>query len=49
MQLPEEVADEFARTIEALAIEMRDAARAHEDADAPIFSFTYAFVPTDTA
>jgi len=46
-QLPADVAEEFAERIEALAIEIRDAARAHEGTDGEIYSFTYAFVPTD--
>jgi len=48
IQLPAEAAEEFAEQIEVLADEMRKAARAYEGTDAPIYSFTYAFVPTDT-
>jgi len=48
-QLPADVAEEFAERIEALAVEIRDAARAHEGTDGEIYSFTYAFVPSDSA
>jgi len=48
-QLPPDVADAFSERIEALAEEMRAAAREYEGGDAGIYSFTYAFVPTDGA
>ena len=48
LQLPTPVAEDFSRRIEELVQEMRDAATAHDDKDAAIYSFTYAFVPTDT-
>lgn len=48
MQLPAEIAAEFSERIDGLAGELREAAREYEDTDAPIYSLTYAFVPTDT-
>ncbi len=47
LQLPTPVAEDFRRRLEELVHEMRDAATANDDKDAPIYSFTYAFVPTD--
>jgi hypothetical protein len=47
LQLPADVAAEFLVRIEDLADEMRAAARETESEDAEIYSFTYAFVPTD--
>ena len=51
MQMPDDLAAEFAEKIEALALEMRDASNDLEPGDAPLYSFTFAFVPTnpDTA
>jgi DNA-binding transcriptional ArsR family regulator len=49
LQLPEDLATGFAERIEALAMEMRDAARDHEDADGGLYSFTYAFVSMDAS
>lgn len=46
-QIPLDLAAEFSERIEALADEMRAASREHSGSDAPVFSFTYAFVPTD--
>jgi len=48
LQLPAPAAEDFSRRIDELIQEMRDAATGHDDEDATIYSFTYAFVPTDT-
>jgi len=46
-QMPLDLAEEFTKRIEALTEEMREVSREHNGGDAPVFSFTYAFVPTE--
>jgi len=48
LQLTTPVAEDFSRRLEELVQEIRDAAADPDDEDAAIYSFTYAFVPTDT-
>lgn len=49
MQLPEDAAQGFSDRLEALVTEMRDVSRSLDDTtDHPLFSFTFALVPSDT-
>jgi DNA-binding transcriptional ArsR family regulator len=51
LQVPDEMAEQFAERIEQLAAEIREAARETDTAgdEGRIYSFTFAFVPTDPA